>query len=675
MTQSWQTFVQQASEASLAAGVLVLLVLLIRRPVARFFGARTAYALWLIPVLRLAMPPIPVTEVVIEPAAPPTNEFITPAHTDDLPVLMAEVSTDDMPLAGDIYYISDTPDVAPITVSASTAPFWADWTWQRMILPFALLWAAGTLITFLSLIFQHTRFTDKAWRQTEFAEPDVKDLTEALRQKLNIHLPVSIRQCPYNDGPYVTGLCRRLIVVPSDFTVRFSRSEQEFALTHELMHLKRWDLPAIGVMLMVRATQWWNPAGKYLLRAFRSDQEAACDAAVLKRTAAHPHDYASTLMKAVRINETAVPALTLDHGLKERLRTMRIKNQLKGGTIAVLSLAALGLGSTASYAITQETRAVEAPEPPREPVPTEIEEIPEEEMRALREAEQELRESEREIRAQERELRREEHRLREKRKALEKQKQAERERARANGLENRASRQSRIVIDPEMDMDMDFGSDHVFVSPPAGFAYTLGTDDDVFMHDGEHMVVLTDPMEDVRDNLAKLSELKIGEIDIPEFVSPTVEVVEVKTVDGEIIKIPETATVFLPGRTKDIEAHAKLIEETIAKADIEGTVQAALGEDFEKKIDANVRVLKSLKASCDKHRLSSDKPKVFSQKNKVTGKNQKILCYSGDRTALISADLEEFVREHPDLTAAEKDRFMEARENKSYHFSFTTSDD
>ena len=39
-------------------GVLIALVLVARRPVARHFGPQLAYALWLLPLLRLVLPPI-----------------------------------------------------------------------------------------------------------------------------------------------------------------------------------------------------------------------------------------------------------------------------------------------------------------------------------------------------------------------------------------------------------------------------------------------------------------------------------------------------------------------------------------------------------------------------------------------------------------------------------------
>ena len=53
-------------------GLLIALVLLVRRPVTQYFGPRFAYALWALPLLRLIMPPItlPAWMAPAEPAAP-----------------------------------------------------------------------------------------------------------------------------------------------------------------------------------------------------------------------------------------------------------------------------------------------------------------------------------------------------------------------------------------------------------------------------------------------------------------------------------------------------------------------------------------------------------------------------------------------------------------------------
>lgn len=48
-----------AAEALLAVTLLLLLVLALRKPVASLFGAQWAYALWLVPAIRLILPPLP----------------------------------------------------------------------------------------------------------------------------------------------------------------------------------------------------------------------------------------------------------------------------------------------------------------------------------------------------------------------------------------------------------------------------------------------------------------------------------------------------------------------------------------------------------------------------------------------------------------------------------------
>ena len=46
------------TDTLLVTGVLIALVLLLRRPVAKGFGPGAAYALWLLPLLRLVLPPL-----------------------------------------------------------------------------------------------------------------------------------------------------------------------------------------------------------------------------------------------------------------------------------------------------------------------------------------------------------------------------------------------------------------------------------------------------------------------------------------------------------------------------------------------------------------------------------------------------------------------------------------
>ncbi|HRE35903.1 MAG TPA: M56 family metallopeptidase, partial [Sphingopyxis terrae] len=66
---SGATIMQIWGDTLVTTALLVLAVLLVRKPFARHFGPRLTYALWLVPALRLVLPPLPFADPVAVPAA------------------------------------------------------------------------------------------------------------------------------------------------------------------------------------------------------------------------------------------------------------------------------------------------------------------------------------------------------------------------------------------------------------------------------------------------------------------------------------------------------------------------------------------------------------------------------------------------------------------------------
>ena len=73
------------ADTLLAASLLMALVLLVREPVRRQFGPAAAYGLWLIPALRLMMPPLTWTVERTVPAAEPVA-FGSPQPAPVMPI-------------------------------------------------------------------------------------------------------------------------------------------------------------------------------------------------------------------------------------------------------------------------------------------------------------------------------------------------------------------------------------------------------------------------------------------------------------------------------------------------------------------------------------------------------------------------------------------------------------
>lgn len=157
----------------------------------------------------------------------------------------------------------------------------------------------------------------------------------------------------------VAGLMRPLIVLPADFESVYTCEERDFALTHEMTHVARGDLAAAFAALLMRSAEWPNPLAHFAFRAFRVDQEAACDRAVIAaaRRAENPsYDYGAALVKAASrrldpLSPDGAPALTMSNHLKERLMLLKTNPKFAGASARAIAAAFIvsGLAASASY--------------------------------------------------------------------------------------------------------------------------------------------------------------------------------------------------------------------------------------------------------------------------------------------------------------------------------------
>ena len=287
---------------SLAAGnmanasLFMLLVLAVRRPFAALFGAAPAYALWLLPVLRLLAPPLPAWHADL-PVALPSDQV----------VLFVEDAAAPLP-----------PDGGPGQ--------WVPWM--------LAIWALGAAAFIAWQWISYRRFLAEL---------------RASSRSLGTHRGLPLVESAAVQGPLALGLFRRRIVVPADFALRYSADERRLALDHESVHHRRGDLWWNHLGLVVLALNWFNPIAWLAFRAFRADQELACDAAVAAASSADArHDYARALIKSAS-RPGLIAACPLNHAsqLKRRLKMMKFhkvsRGRMLGGGAAILLMGGLGL--------------------------------------------------------------------------------------------------------------------------------------------------------------------------------------------------------------------------------------------------------------------------------------------------------------------------------------------
>jgi hypothetical protein len=147
--------------------------------------------------------------------------------------------------------------------------------------------------------------------------------------------------------PFVTGLKRPFVYLPTDFFQRFSLGEQRWVVQHELTHAARGDLWVQTLWEVLRSVFWFNPIVHLAASAMRDDQELACDQAVLRRCSNEDrYSYGRALM--VGAGAYLFPSLLSFFGnQKERIamirnHTVSLRRDIVGiGLCALVGLFAL----------------------------------------------------------------------------------------------------------------------------------------------------------------------------------------------------------------------------------------------------------------------------------------------------------------------------------------------
>ncbi|WP_010582323.1 thioredoxin [Schlesneria paludicola] len=121
------------------------------------------------------------------------------------------------------------------------------------------------------------------------------DLCCELCRHLSIASPIQMVISPETLVPFVTGLRRPVLVLPTG-SGQWTTERLKVVIAHELMHVRRGDVlwQLIGRVCLIPT--WFHPLGWYAMSRLRIECEHACDDAVLL-SGELPCDYASHLVE------------------------------------------------------------------------------------------------------------------------------------------------------------------------------------------------------------------------------------------------------------------------------------------------------------------------------------------------------------------------------------------
>jgi beta-lactamase regulating signal transducer with metallopeptidase domain/DNA gyrase inhibitor GyrI len=296
------------------ASLLVLLIGVLDWAVRRWVWPQVRYAVWLLVLLKLVLPPTLASSVSVFSRIEPGLRSAAAGTAAEPFLRSASSARPEAAAAG-------RPDRTPAFSAAGTSPAGtmetADAgasaaltlkTWAFLV------WIGGMAVFALLLILKMARL--RRWHRLHRNDriPDwfYRMLVETAKT-LRLGRVPAIVFAPDAATPAVYGMFRPVLLLPSGYLKRLSREEARHVLLHELSHLKRGDLWAHGLYLVLHVVYWFNPLLIWARRQMKHVREICCDLSVAGVLREKTRGYRDTLLNTAKdlLTENVEPGLGL----------------------------------------------------------------------------------------------------------------------------------------------------------------------------------------------------------------------------------------------------------------------------------------------------------------------------------------------------------------------------
>ena len=325
-------------EMSLGGGVLIAVILVLRRALLYRVPKWTFLLLWAAALCRLMIPlavPSPVSvysgAAWIAASLRPVQTPALPAETDIPPVILPESPVS---VPGTLRQ-DDWRPAEPVPAAPEREP----------VSPVAAVYVTGAALCALffgaAYLWNLRRFWD--------AVPAEEEFLFRWQRAHPTPLPVQIKVSRAVNTPLAYGLLRPVILLPAD-TDWSDEDQLTYILTHEYVHIRRGDLLWKLLLTAALCVHWCNPLVWAMYFCANRDLELACDELVVRTLGLDSRKgYAYALLSAAESGFFPLcTTYTTKNHMEERIRA--IMKMKKKSLAAVLTALLLVAGVTAVFA-------------------------------------------------------------------------------------------------------------------------------------------------------------------------------------------------------------------------------------------------------------------------------------------------------------------------------------
>ena len=310
-------------QMSVAGGVLILFIVLIRALAIHRLPKTTFLALWMIAALRLLLPfSIPLTfniHIGLDVFSDVVQELPSGNIASTLP--------GDSPPSYDI----GTAVPSPATEHIST---------------FEILWLVGVLL--LAIYFSISYF--RSMRKFRMSIPDNTPYIQNWLTAHQISRPLAVRSSDLISSPLTYGILHPVILLPKKLD-RNDQAALKYVLTHEYVHIRRFDAITKILFAAVLCIHWFNPLVWVMYVLANRDMELSCDAWVIRMMGAKNRSSYALMLIKMEERRNGMSALCSHFG--KNAITERIEAIMKFKKTSILACAfalVLVVGATTAFA-------------------------------------------------------------------------------------------------------------------------------------------------------------------------------------------------------------------------------------------------------------------------------------------------------------------------------------
>ena len=296
--------------------LLTLIVLFILRHT-HHQSSRTAYGICIILLLGLLIP--------VKIQLPVSSKIVDPVRS--------------LPL-GEVWIESQTPVSSAMSTASGSNPSEPGMNGTQIV---TLLWLGGCAVALGINLIRNRESLKYIRRWSRLAGSDELELLRQLQSQMKLKRHIRLMTCRGFATPCALGLIHPTLILPEQ---DWEGEELTLVLTHELIHIRRYDSWIRLLSVIARVVYWFNPIVYLLEIQMNQYCEQACDEAVIQNcTLEQRQRYGSLLLRQAGSSHS-LPILSTGFMLKpkqlqERLARVINQKQFKMNWEKVLIVAAL----------------------------------------------------------------------------------------------------------------------------------------------------------------------------------------------------------------------------------------------------------------------------------------------------------------------------------------------